>query len=356
VGLASWVALTDGYAAGKGIIGLSDGKWEQNDVWNLLSLLPIAGPLLGSASRGVTAMRAANRGGTVGSAANTTGRQIDQVARELTEVTTKVETGGGSPAPNVAPDPLPGQSNDPVPTSPSQPTGCFIAGTDILTPEGMKDIETIQVGDFVIADDPNTPGEIEARRVVETYIRQVTSLIDVYIDGQIITTTDEHPFWVPELGWVKAKDLQEGTLVQTDYETFLDIDKVVRREGDFTVYNFQVEEFHSYFVSELGILVHNNCQFPLKKLQHEYKHAPDFGVNGDWNKVNGEAFKLALEDHMANAPVVMEGTYRGTQQVTHYYNPSTNLWSAVDTNNQLVAAWQLSEAQISHLLSDGNVQ
>jgi RHS repeat-associated protein len=262
VGLASWVALTDGYAAGKGIIGLSDGKWEQNDVWNLLSLLPIAGPLLGSASMGITAMRAANRGGTVGSAANTTGKQIDRVARELTEVTTKVETGGNpatkdpSPSGTGLPEPLP--TNDPIPTTPDKPKACFIAGTDILTPGGTKDIETIQVGDLVIADDPNTPGEIEARRVVETYIRQVTTLIDLYIDGQTITTTEEHPFWVPDLGWVKAKDLQEGTLVQTNHETFLDIDKIERREGDFTVYNFQVEEFHSYFVSDLGILVHNN--------------------------------------------------------------------------------------------------
>jgi RHS repeat-associated protein len=258
IGVASWVAFTDGYAAGKGILGLSDGKWEWNDVWNLLSLLPIAGPLLGSASKGITAMRAASRGGgVIASAANTAGKQINRVAHELTEVTTKVET-GGTPAPTVVPDPIPGRSNDPIPTTPDQPKNCFIAGTDILTPEGMKDIETIQVGDLVIADDPNTLGEVEARRVVETYIRQVTTLIDLYIDGQIITTTEEHPFWVPDLGWVEAKDLQEGTLVQTNHETFLDIDKIERREGDFTVYNFQVEEFHSYFVSDLGILVHNN--------------------------------------------------------------------------------------------------
>jgi RHS repeat-associated protein len=291
VGLASWVALTDGYAAGKGIIGLSDGKWEQNDVWNLLSLLPIAGPLLGSASRGITAMRAANRGGTVGSAANTTGKQIDRVTRELTEVTTKVET-GGTPAPNVVPDPIPGRSNDPVPTTPEQPKSCFIAGTDILTPEGMKDIETIKIGDLVVSDDPNTPGEIETRRVVETYVRQVTTLIDLYIDGQVITTTEEHPFWVPELGWVKAKDLQEGTLVQTNHETFLDIDKIERREGDFTVYNFQVEEFHSYFVSDLGILVHNNNYSNINPVAKDFTDKVLEDPKSLWEKSADEIIKV----------------------------------------------------------------
>jgi hypothetical protein len=31
------------------------------------------------------------------------------------------------------------------------------------------------------------------------------------------------------------------------------------REGDFRVYNFEVEGFHTYFVSDLGLLVHNAC-------------------------------------------------------------------------------------------------
>jgi Pretoxin HINT domain/Novel toxin 21 len=256
IGIEAWVGVTNLYGAGKGIIGLSDGKWEQNDVWNLLSLLPIAGPLLGSAAKGITAMRAAGRVGQEASVANTAGRNIDQVVQELTEVKTHVEP-AGTPAPGTAPEPMP-VGHDPVPTSPNAPTGCFIAGTDILTPDGEKDIETIQVGDYVMADDPNTPGDVQARRVVQTYIREVMTVIDLYIDGELITTTEEHPFWVPELGWVKARDLQVGTLVQTDHETFLDVDKVVRREGTFTVYNFQVEDFHSYFVSDLGILVHNN--------------------------------------------------------------------------------------------------
>ncbi|MCV3217122.1 hypothetical protein OGM63_27045 [Plectonema radiosum NIES-515] len=48
---------------------------------------------------------------------------------------------------------------------------CFVAGTEILTTEGIKNIEDIQVGDWVIADDPTTPGEIEARQVLDTFVR-----------------------------------------------------------------------------------------------------------------------------------------------------------------------------------------
>jgi hypothetical protein len=40
-------------------------------------------------------------------------------------------------------------------------------------------------------------------------------MIDLYIDGEKITTTEEHPFWVPEVGWVAAKDLNVDTYLQT---------------------------------------------------------------------------------------------------------------------------------------------
>jgi hypothetical protein len=140
---------------------------------------------------------------------------------------------------------------------------CFVAGTEILTTEGIKNIEDIQVGDWVIADDPTTPGGIEAKEVLDTFDNEVTELYDLYVDGEVISTTAEHPFWVPDKGWVKASDLAVGDLLQTDEETFVDLDKIERRGGNFKVYNFEVEGFPTYFVSELGILVHNVCDGPL---------------------------------------------------------------------------------------------
>jgi Pretoxin HINT domain len=73
---------------------------------------------------------------------------------------------------------------------------------------------------------------------------------------------------VPDLGWVAAKDLQAGSYLQTKYESWLDVDNVVKRSDTATVYNFEVAGFHTYFVSDLGLLVHNVCggdgkiQFP----------------------------------------------------------------------------------------------
>jgi Pretoxin HINT domain len=139
-------------------------------------------------------------------------------------------------------------------------TQCFVAGTEIQTLDGTKNIEDIHVGDWVLSDDPNTVGEIEYKQVLNTFVKETTNLVDIYIDGEKITTTEEHPFWVPDVGWVAAKDLHAGSLLQTKYESWLDVDRVEKHGGLTTVYNFEVQGFHTYFVSDLGLLVHNECE------------------------------------------------------------------------------------------------
>jgi RHS repeat-associated protein len=218
---ATYQVTTIGYGAGKGIVGLADGKWEFNDVFNLLSLLPLAAPILGTV-KGIAGAKAANSGGKTGTANAAADEAVQGVAG------TKVQV-----------------------------KNCFVAGTEILTADGEKKIEDIQVGDWVVADDPNTIGEIEYKQVLDTFVRRTDKLVDLYIDGEVISTTGEHPFWTPDKGWVEAKDLVVGSLVQTSDGRVIDVDRVEKREGDFTVYNFKVEGFHTYFVSDLGVLVHN---------------------------------------------------------------------------------------------------
>lgn len=66
--------------------------------------------------------------------------------------------------------------------------------------------------------------------------------------------------------------------------------------------------------------------FDLKKLEKKWKHARDFGVTGNRNKINLLLYQKALEDHVNDA-IIEEiiGTYRGIP-VYHYYNPTNQLW------------------------------
>lgn len=107
--------------------------------------------------------------------------------------------------------------------------------------------------------------------MLDTFEKSATEVYDLYVDGEVISTTAEHPFWVPDKGWVKAKDLVVGSLLQTDKETKVDVDRIERRSGDFKVYNFEVEGFPTYFVSELGILVHNTCIPPYRSRRQMYE-------------------------------------------------------------------------------------
>ena len=78
-------------------------------------------------------------------------------------------------------------------------------------------------------------------------------------DGETIDTTANHPSYVEEKGWVAAGDLVVGdTLVTVDGDeveiTDLQLEKLAE---PILVYNLEVEDFHTYFVGEYGVLVHN---------------------------------------------------------------------------------------------------
>ena len=140
------------------------------------------------------------------------------------------------------------------------PMFCFVAGTTVLTTLGKKAIETIQVGDTIPCVDHIT-GESAEKRVVTTTVNKVDRLIELDIDGEIIQCTETHPFQVEGRGWVDAANLAPNDVVYTkDWNTavvksvgLLELDEPVE------VFNFEVEDFHTYFVGELGVLVHNAC-------------------------------------------------------------------------------------------------
>lgn len=101
----------------------------------------------------------------------------------------------------------------------------------------------------------------------------------------------------------------------------------------------------------------NPCLFSPRNLQHEFtNHAPDFGIAGSWNKIRERSFKQAILAHVAGAPQQISGTFRGTILVTHYFEPATSLWVAVDHSDKFVAGWKLYPTQIVNLLTTGDIR
>ena len=128
-----------------------------------------------------------------------------------------------------------------------------------------KPIEQIKEGDYVLARNPAT-GTIEKKRVEATFIRtcdhiRVLDFQSPNGDIQRHETTDEHPYYLPQLDtFVNAADLRTGDQVTgLNGERQRLIASTRRDEPDgVTVYNFSVEDHHVYFVHTASpVLVHN---------------------------------------------------------------------------------------------------
>ncbi|MFD5904695.1 polymorphic toxin-type HINT domain-containing protein [Streptomyces microflavus] len=146
----------------------------------------------------------------------------------------------------------------------------FLPGTQVLMADGTtKPIEKVEIGDRVLAADPET-GESRA----ETITAEITSagsknLVRITIaPGQgakgastVITATDAHPFWVPEIRkWVDATELEPGQYLLTGAGVRVQIVGVARWTQEASVYNLTVGNLHTYYVlaADTSVLVHND--------------------------------------------------------------------------------------------------
>ena len=97
------------------------------------------------------------------------------------------------------------------------------------------------------------------KTVVETYVRETMKLIHIRVSGEEIVTTEGHPFYVKDIGFVNACDLIVGEeLVDISGKVLLVEDiRVEYTPEPVKVYNFQVEDYHTYYVGNCAVWVHN---------------------------------------------------------------------------------------------------
>lgn len=140
-------------------------------------------------------------------------------------------------------------------------TACFVAGTTVLTEDGEKPIEEIRPGDRVFASNPET-GESEYKEVLQTFVNETSELVHIYVNSDEIVSTPRHPFYVPQKGWTRAVNLKAGDILVLSNGEYVVVEKVQHEilEAPVKVYNFEVQDFHTYYVGKNSILVHNKCE------------------------------------------------------------------------------------------------
>ena len=140
---------------------------------------------------------------------------------------------------------------------------CFTGDTLVKTEDGNKQIKDIKLGDKVYTENIET-GEKGFKSVKQVFVNDAYTLLHITVKDTVIKTTFPHPFYVVGKGRVEAKDLVVGDVLklangETTEVRALEVEEL---ENPVKVYNFEVEDWHTYYVSEYGVLVHNTGSNP----------------------------------------------------------------------------------------------
>lgn len=150
-------------------------------------------------------------------------------------------------------------------------TSCFPRGTPVWTESGLRPIETLQPGDQVLSQDPDS-GDLCFKSVLTTTEREPTPIVRIRANGENVSATKGHPFWHTGNGWRMAKFLNTGDLLHGLHGSW-PIESVEELPPQ-AAFNLIVDGYGTYFVGQTGLLVHDNTfRQPTTALLPGY-HAP----------------------------------------------------------------------------------
>ena len=187
-------------------------------------------------------------------------------------------------------------------------SSCSIAGRLVMTAAGLKPIEEIEVGDEVLAYDEET-GEQAYKPVTRLFRNTTEAWYHVRVDGEEIVCTGGHPFYILNADnnrnilefegvkasgtgkWICARDLKKSDKVLLSDGTCAIIEsiEVETLSTPETTYNFEVADYHTYYVSDSKVLVHNECPFdPKQNADYYVKYKANGRVYTAYHQASGK--------------------------------------------------------------------
>ncbi len=135
-----------------------------------------------------------------------------------------------------------------------QHSACFAAGTLVHTIDGPRKIESISIGDRVLAQD-TSKGTLSFRPVLATHVNGPSKTLRISIGDETIVATGIHRFWQAGRGWTMARDLKPGDRLRM-IGGIAKVESIEPDEPDM-VYNLTVASSNDFLVGAAGLLVHD---------------------------------------------------------------------------------------------------
>jgi hypothetical protein len=130
-----------------------------------------------------------------------------------------------------------------------------------------------------------------------TAVLEHVDLLEVRLtlQGEQITTTPEHPFYVEGYGWIPAGELWVGAEISQVHAGTGRVTQVSIAFAPQRMYNLTVAQAHTFFVGSGQWLVHNACSGEFSII--DWSGYPD----GPVPKPEGETFRLLTGTEYTNA-------------------------------------------------------
>ena len=172
------------------------------------------------------------------------------------------------------------------------------------TKDSIKPIEAIQVGDLVLSRDETT-GDTTWKPVVQLFHNQDKAILRVTFHNahggtETLGVTAEHPFHVDGKGWVQAGQLQIGDVLSSwkagETQT---VQAITHDSQHHDTYNFEVADYHTYFVGNDGVWVHNSCYDDLAGFLGNMSKGEFDRLASRWNKGTFNSLQDSLTYHVS---------------------------------------------------------
>ena len=138
---------------------------------------------------------------------------------------------------------------------------CFKGETKVLTVNGYVNIKDVKIGDEVYSYNEETK-QVELNKITKLYVHNDNHIYIIKVGNETIEVTKDHRIYVKDkygkdYQWKRVDDIMQGDYLYTIGGREIPIYSITYKNENNKVYNIEVDNNHTYYVTKSNYLVHN---------------------------------------------------------------------------------------------------